>query len=344
MKRLSVLLRQDLTLAWRNGHVAVVLAIAATMVALIVFLPAEVSRGPGEYVLDTIPGSPVRAATIELGGDAAALPESRERFDALIADHPNAIAVELSGTLDRPGVTISTRTAVPEQTLNLLVAGIEQVLAVARGEALPDPQIEFLRPEAEAVPLNLSGIPIFLAFEVGILGFLLVAVFVFAEKQEGTIRAYRVSPGGLWAYVASKAIVFVLIAIGYGVIVVAAGLGITANWGAIIGLIVWASLFMTVLGLGFAAWFRNLSHWFFPGLALLILNLLPFVSYVYPVWSPAWVTVIPSYGLVYALREALFPTGDSALIGRTLLTGLGWLAAAVAFCAYSVHTRLLKGA
>jgi hypothetical protein len=344
MKRLSVLLRQDLTLAWRNGHVAVVLAIAAAMVALIVFLPSEISRGPGEYVLDTIPGSPVRAAVIALGGNAAALPQSRDRFDALIDEHPNAIAVEIAGSLDRPRVTVSTRTTVPEQTLNLLVASIEQVIAVARGETVPDPRVEFLRPEAEIVPLNLSGIPVFLAFEVGILGFLLVAVFVFAEKQEGTIRAYRVSPGGLWIYIASKAIVFVLIAIGYGVIIVAAGFGFAANWAAIIALIVWASMFMTVLGLGFAAWFRNLSHWFFPGLALLILNLLPFVSYVYPVWSPGWVTVIPSYGLVYALREALFPTGNPDLIGRTLLTGLGWLAAAVAFGAYSVRTRLLKGA
>lgn len=344
MKRLASLLRQDLVLAWRNGHIYVVLGIAALMVALILLLPEEISRGPGEYVLDSIPGAPVRGAVLELGGNPEALPATREEFNELLASRPNAIGVEIDGSLDRPRVAIITRTNVPEQTLNLLVASVDQVLRVARGEELPEHPVDFLRPEAAAVPLNLSGIPIFLAFEVGILGFLLVAVFVFQEKQEGTIRAYRVSPGGLWPYIASKALVFTLIAIVYGAIIVMVGLGPTANWPAVLALVVWASLFMTILGLGFAAWFHNLSHWFFPGLALLVLNMLPFVSYVYPVWSPPWVTVIPSYALVYALREALFPTGDAPLIVRTLAVGLVWFAGAVAFGAVSVRARLLKGA
>ncbi|TVR57789.1 MAG: ABC transporter permease [Spirochaetaceae bacterium] len=344
MRRLASLVRQDLILAWRNGHIVVVLAIAALMIALIVFLPEKIASGPGEYVLDEIPGAPVRAAVLRLGGDASSLPRTREEYETLLESRPNTIGIEISGSLDDPVVQIVTRTSAPEQTMNLLVASIEQVLRDARGEQPAEPPVEFLRPQAPVVPLNLSGIPIFLAFEVGILGFLLVAVFVFGEKQEATIRAYRVSPGGLWPYIVSKAIVFVLISIVYGVLVVAAGLGFAVDWLSILALVVWASLFMTIFGLGFAAWFRNLSHWFFPGLAVLVLNLLPFVSYVYPVWSPAWVTFVPSYALVYALREALFPTGNRELIVQTLATGSAWLCAAVVFCALSVRARLLKGA
>jgi ABC-2 type transport system permease protein/fluoroquinolone transport system permease protein len=349
MRRLASLLRQDLVLAWRNGHVAVVLAIAALMVALIVFLPGEISRGPGEYLLDTIPGAPVRAAVLDLGGNTAALPATRGEFDELLGSNPNTVGIVVGGSLDRPVVEIITRTNLPEQTVNLLVASVEQVLRHARGETPAEYPVEYLRPAATVVPLNLSGVPIFLAFEVGILGFLLVAVFVFQEKQEGTIRAYRVTPGGLWPYLASKALVFTVIGIAYGAIVIVLGFSLSGtslavNWPAILVLVTWASLFMTTFGLGFAAWFNNLSHWFFPGLGLLVLNLLPFVSYVYPVWSPAWVTVIPSYGLVYALREALFSTGEPELIGRTLVAGLPWLAGAVAFGALSVQNRLLKGA
>ena len=82
---------------------------------------------------------------------------------------------------------------------------------------------------------------------------------------------------------------------------------------------------MTLFGLGFAAWFNNLSQWFFPGLGLLILNMLPFFSYVYPVFNPEWIRFIPSHGLVFSLKESLFPAG------------------AVIFCAYSVKKRLLMG-
>ena len=344
MRRLASLVTQDFTLAWRNGHILVVLVIAALMIAIIAFLPQEMAIGPGEYVLDEIPGAPVRAAILELGGDTSALPRTREEYDALRESRPNAIGIEVTGSLESPQVRIDARTGVPPQTMNLLVASVEQVLQIARGETLPEPDVEFLRPQARVVPLNLAGIPIFLAFEVGILGFLLVAVFVFGEKQEATIRAYRVSPGGLWPYIVSKAVVFLLISIAYGVVVVAAGFGFRVDWLSVLALVVWASLFMTIFGLGFAAWFRNLSHWFFPGLAVLVLNLLPFVSYVYPVWSPGWITVVPSYALVYALREALFPTGNPQLVVRTLVTGAAWLAAAVVFCALSVRAKLLKGA
>lgn len=125
-------------------------------------------------------------------------------------------------------------------------------------------------------------------------------------------------------------------------LVTVVGLGFSADWSAVVALTVWASAFMTMFGLGFAAWFRNLSHWFFPGLAVLILNMIPFFAYVYPVFNPSWIRAIPSYGLIFALREALFPTGDSELISRTLLTGLAWLAAAAGFGAYSVRARLLK--
>ncbi|HKJ84853.1 MAG TPA: hypothetical protein VKA06_02195, partial [Spirochaetia bacterium] len=135
-----------------------------------------------------------------------------------------------------------------------------------------------------------------------------------------------------------------ILGIAYGFVVVAVAVGFGANWPALLGLLVWASLFMTIFGLGFAVWFRNLSHWFFPGLAVLVLNMLPFFAYIYPVFNPRWVQVIPSYSLVFALREALFPTGDAQLITRTLLVGLVWLAGATIFAAGSVRARLLRAA
>jgi hypothetical protein len=71
--------------------------------------------------------------------------------------------------------------------------------------------------------------------------------------------------------------------------------------------------------------------------------MVPFFSYVYPMFNPGWVQAIPSYGLLYSFREALFPTGDATIISRTLLTGVAWLVAAGAFGALSVRARLLKG-
>ncbi|AHC14068.1 ABC transporter permease [Salinispira pacifica] len=343
MSAVTTLLAQDGKLIWRNGHAAVVAGIALLMIALVIFLPEEFSTGPGEYLYDAIPGSPLREALVEMGADLSGLPESQQELDELLEENPNAIGITVHGTIEQPEVNITQPREIPRQSINLLQATIDTALRTLQGADLEPVPVRRLRPRAEIIPVNLAGLPVFLALEVGILGFLLVAVFVFQEKQEGTIRAYRITPAGLWPYLISKAAVFLLLSLSYGIVVVAAGMGLGVNWPAVIALIAWASLFMTVFGLGFAAWFDNLSSWFFPGLAVLILNMLPFFSYIYPVFTPLWVSYIPSYGLLFALREALFPTGNPQLITRTLLTGLAWLGAATVFAAFSVRARLLQG-
>lgn len=343
MNAVTTLLAQDGKLIWRNGHAAVVAGIALLMIALVIFLPEEFSTGPGEYLYDAIPGSPLRNALVEMGADLSGLPESQQELNELLGENPNAIGIIVQGTIEQPVVSITQPREIPEQSINLLQATIDTALRTLQGADLEPAPVRRLRPQAEIIPTNLAGLPIFLGLEVGILGFLLVAVFVFQEKQEGTIRAYRITPAGLWPYLISKAAVFLLLSLSYGIVVVAAGMGLGVNWPAVIALIAWASLFMTVFGLGFAAWFDNLSSWFFPGLAVLILNMLPFFSYIYPVFTPLWVPYIPSYGLLFALREALFPTGNPELITRTLLTGLAWLGAATVFAAFSVRARLLQG-
>ncbi|KGE73328.1 ABC transporter permease [Spirochaeta lutea] len=347
MKTLLTLLKQDLVLAWRNGHILVIGVIMVVMAAMILFLPAELTSGPGEYILDTLPGTPLKTALLDSGARSEAIVDSPEQLEAVLTENPDAIGMVVSGTLENPVVHIELARPVPEKTVNLLKASVDVVVSRLNS---PEPDnsglnrpVTYLRPQSEPIPLNLSGVPIFLAFEVGILGFLLVAVFIFQEKQEGTIRAYRVTPGGLWPYILSKALVFTLLGLVYGFGVVVLGFGGDFNAPGLLGLIVYGSMFMTLFGLGFSAWFRNLSHWFFPGLALLILNMLPFFSYIYPVFNPSWIQVIPSYNLVYALREVLFPSGDGELITQTLLWGLLWTAGAAGFAAWSVQKKLLKG-
>jgi hypothetical protein len=344
IKKFTNLFIQDTVLAFRNGHIPVVAAIALIMVLLILFLPKEMKGPPGEFFLDEVPGRPFASAITEMGGNPEAICTDRAELEEKLRENKNALGIVLSGTVDGPRAAIRKPAAVAETTMNILIAAVEEVILAVRepdaGHALP---VEYLRPRTEPPALNLSGIPVFLAFEVGILGFLLAAVFIFQEKQEKTVLAYRVSPGGLAAYLASKTLVFVALSVVYAAVIVAAGFGLSAPWGRVMLLVIWASAFMTLFGAGFAAWFHNLSHWFFPGLGLLILNMVPFGSYIFPSFNPAWVAFLPSYGLIFSLREALFPTGNGELIQTTLLTGLLWLTGAALFAAFSVRRKLLKG-
>ena len=78
------------------------------------------------------------------------------------------------------------------------------------------------------------------------------------------------------------------------------------RWALIVGLFALAGATMAWLGLVVATFFRSLSGWFFPGVGLLVLNMLPAFSFAFPSFSPAWIRLIPSYHLLFASRDILF--------------------------------------
>lgn len=338
-------LKRDAILAWRNGHVAVVVAIMAVMWLLIMLLPASMERRHGELVLDLSEGAVLRRAAEANGASLAALAADRDEFERRMAADAGLIGVVASGAAETLRVEISAGERIPERNLALLRASVDELLRLARGSGSDGRfAVRRLGPEAEPAPLNLVGVPIFLIFEAGILGFLLVAVFVFQEKQEGTLKAYRAAPGGPLPYIAAKLGVFVSLSIlyGAGVLAAAAVKGARPDWLAALSALALTSAFMTLFGLGFASFFRNLSHWFFPGLAVLLINIVPFFSYARPAFSPAWVKAIPSYDAVFLAKDLILDPARAAEAAGPFMRLAVWTAAAALFCYLAVSRRLLK--
>ncbi len=118
-------------------------------------------------------------------------------------------------------------------------------------------------------------IPIFMSFEVVLLGFLIGAVLIFQSKQEGTIRAYRVSPGGTLIFILSKVLLYDVISLIYGLVVSLIAFGTSPNYLQLSLLIIGSSTLMTLLGLAIAVFFTNISEWFFAGATLMIVATLP---------------------------------------------------------------------
>jgi hypothetical protein len=76
--------------------------------------------------------------------------------------------------------------------------------------------------------------------------------------------------------------------------------------------------------------------------ALLVLNMLPCLSFALPSFSPAWIRLIPSYHLLFATRDVLFGTPDPARLGSVFLL-FGLLASALFALAWAaVRHRLLR--
>ena len=349
--RFRTLFSQDLTLAARNLFVIVGLIILAIGVVVYYALPDDLDREAATYFHDARAAGSAASASSQpreantglsgrLGVDSKAIFETRQELETRVAEEDGAIGIVLEA---EGHVTVVSAGPLTEERRALIQAGLSQAF---RGPSASY-AVEQLQPDAPRLGVDDLLIPVLVAFDVLILGFLFVAVMLFQEKQEGTIWAYRVTPGGTFAYVTAKVGLWVVLSVIYGVLLAAAtvGFGMTVTaWAQYLAVLVLSSLFMTSLGLFVAVFFEGISDWFFVGIVILVINMVPNVSFMNPSFSPAWVTEIPSYSAIFTVRDILFGTGREGFFGEFLIRYAAYNAVAIPLAFAAVGRRLMKEA
>jgi len=343
IRRVLVLMRQDLLVAWRSHFVTFLLLILAVFAGLYYALPAEVSMGPPLLVHD--PGGSLETAPGAVEAeDELVFVDSRADLEQQLRDRRGATGLVIEETEGTPKITILAEGSMPEERLNTLRASLAGLLSPEAAEGAGDRpfRVTSLRPEGSALTPSDLLIPIGLVFEVLLLGFLFVAVMVFQERQEGSVRAYRTSPAGAWAYVLAKIGLWTLLTSLYGLAFAALTIRFgmpLAQWLPLFALIIAGGACMTALGYLVSLFFTGISDWFFVGVAILILNMLPQISFVMPAFSPRWLRFIPSEPALFATRDVIFGSGGwSAVAQPTLL----YAAAALILTVLSVGVTRLR--
>lgn len=346
LKRFGNLFRQDLQIVVRNGFLYMVLGLAALIVPVINFVvPEQVKITPTEMFADLTEEKVFERTLRKEGVEEHRLFADREELERKVARTRNSIGISMEGDLENPRFTVIHQGTEAAANLNLLDAALEGAVRVMRGApAITETRVESLRPKAPPVPFNKGLLPVLLVFEVVMLGFIVIAVMVFQEKQEGTVRAYRITPAGVFEYVFAKAAVNVLLALVYGGLLVLFTMGLRpgVNYLPLFGLIALTGLLMTLAGLLVSVFFRNISEFLFAGLAVLGVFSLPAVSYLLPSFAPAFLTWIPSYPVVFGAREILFPTGKEGFLEPLLGTLAVECTVLLAAGTWAVTRQLLK--
>jgi hypothetical protein len=340
MNRFASLFLQDMTLAYRSGHVLITGILLVLMAALVLFLPREV-RAQNELILDAAPGAPLARYLAEQGVAAGVVYTDESAFRAALDRQPAKVGVIFSGGVDEPSFEIISHGTIAGTTLGLLEWSLDRAIVEIRGATPEGLAVEFLRPVTAPPAFNVHFVPVLLVFEVVLLGFLIAAVMMFQEKQEATLRAYRVTPAGALNYILSRNALFLVLSLAYGLPLLLLAFGLAADYALMILLIVLSSSLMTMLSLAIAVFFRNLSEWFFVGVAVLIVNSLPMVSYAVPTFAPRWLTWIPSYPAVFATRDVLFHGAGLVDILPTVLYLAALNVAAFAAAFVAVRYKLL---
>jgi hypothetical protein len=349
MRALSTLIRQDALLSWRNGLVIVTVVTLAVIVALYwtlpLMLPGEIELTSSQIFHDATADGSFETFMRDSGADPGIFAPSRDELETRVNDGTGITGVVVTGDAESLAYEFVFKNVPGEKVVKILEAAMRNVTAGIRGEALGEPvRVDVLRPGSVALAANQSLVTVMLAFEAMILGFLFVAVVIFGEKKEGSMRAYRVSPSGLVNYVVSKTLVFTMMSTVYGLLMVLLTIGPGANFLALAPALFLACAVMTTLGLAIAVFFTNISEWFAPGVLALSINMVSIVPYQIPTFQAGWLTYLPGYHVIFGVTEILFPTGKVGFAGP-MYTTLGiWFAAAAAFALYAVNRNVMREA
>ena len=346
MKRaFTSLFRQDLVLSRRNGLLLVTAVTLAVIIALYWTMPLLLPKAPSLsrslVFLDKTADGALREM---IGGTEGIIFAADEKeLHTMVREAKNTIGILAEGSLDEISYTLFFNTRPGDRVVRIIQAALKDMTRTARGSSPGSPvTITRLRPEAPPVPANKSMIAILLAFEVMILGFLFVAVVIFGEKKEGSVRAYRVSPSGLGNYVLSKTLVFTIMSMIYGLVMTAATIGFSVNYARLSAVLFSACALMTLLGLGIAAFFRNISEWFVPGVLVLAVNMLALLPYRIPAYSARILTFLPGYTVIFGVNEILFPTGKVGFFPPLMLTLSIQTVLAALFALWSARRNMMK--
>lgn len=165
-----------------------------------------------------------------------------------------------------------------------------------------------LQPQ-EPIPFNLHWLPVLISFEALVLGFILSGTLMLSEKQEGTVRAMRISPLSEGRYIIAKMILFVFIGSSYAGLMALFTVGPWINWIAFLLVSALGSALFALIGLAVTTPFRDMNSWFFSTALLLSVNMLSALGYSNPSIQPWWMRMLPSYPFLMSYDDILFGSG-----------------------------------
>lgn len=258
--------------------------------------------------------------------------EAEESYVALKQAVREGDAIGVSFGAD--GLTI-VHPGYSEQTLNAIALELSgtQPLQV---------QTRLLSEHARTIPFHLTSTPIFICFEALMVGFILGGALMLSEKQDGTVRALRVSPLSAAKYILSKTLLFSVIGMVYASLICVLTVGVSINWGLFLLLSFCGTAIFTLIGLAYTTPFRDMSGWFFSMVVLLSVNMLPVISYLSPTYTPFWMKLIPSYPILMAYRSALF--GGAFDLRYTAIAIAAWAAISFLLAYLFVQKKHLRRA
>lgn len=313
--RLGALLKKDTLLGMENYYLAIVLFVAILFIILVNFvIPKDTSIEPTIYYYL----EPEAAGQFDELLPKMQLKHQMTSRDELIQNvesNINSYGMILKVKDEKPVVEYVLQGYENQKKKNLLTLPIRGLYNQGQSS---DVRIEKIylkdfRVEKD-ISFNLSMLPLLILFEPALLGLVLIATMVLLEKEEGTILSFVTTPGKISEFLASKVLFILFLSILSVVLITVFTVGFLPTIGYLLLIVGIGSIFSSSLGLLMASFFDNISKSMLWIVLISIVLTLPMISYFLPGFAPTWLKWIPTYPLLFAIKEAVFPTGNLQMI------------------------------
>ena len=242
-------------------------------------------------------------------------------FEAVKSDNSIGIIGKSAGiTIVHPNLS--------EKMLNALMLSFS-------GKTPQEVTVELIKKIKEPIPFNKSMVPILICFEALITGIILGGALMLAEKEDGTVNALRIAPVGAFKYLIAKTLLFSIIGTLYSALICLFCIGFHISWVPFLLLSFSGTAIFTLMGLAFTTLFKDMSSWFFSITLILVINMLPIISYSSPSFAPFWIKLISSYPILFSYSYVFFAGSIDASYTISIL-------AAWCFVAYIAAHIMIK--
>lgn len=167
-----------------------------------------------------------------------------------------------------------------------------------------------------------SMIPVFLTFNGSLMSLFIVAAYIFLDKSEGIIKAYAITASSVWHYLLSKIGVIIVTSMVTTLIITVPVMGLQPNYLAMMIFLVSSGFFAASIGLVLTSFYTDIVEAFGAMYIVIVIMIMPNISYFTPSWDPNWVKVIPSYVMLQSFKEIISVGGNMTYV---MVSSLGFL-------------------
>lgn len=182
-------------------------------------------------------------------------------------------------------------------------------------------EVRKLYQEMEPLSDKENLIPVFLTFNGSLMSLFIIAAYIFLDKNEGVIKAYAITASSVWHYLFSKIGVIILTSVVTTLMITLPIMGLQPNYPAMLLFIAASGFFAASLGLLITSYYNDIVEAFGVMYIVIVIMIMPNISYFTPSWDPDWVKMIPSYVMLQSFKEIISVNGNMTYV---LVASLGF--------------------